>query len=87
MKVQKVEGLSKTLHTEIKGVLATRFERIKASLGIQSDAEVVRYLVQQYFREHLEREEKSAWSEVEADAEIIARFMDKYGPEWRKLGE
>ena len=36
--VSTEEPLSKTIHAEIKGVLATRFDRIKAALGIQNDA-------------------------------------------------
>ncbi len=77
----------KILHAELKGILSTRFEIIKTKLGIQNDAEVVRYLVQNYYLEHLEADKKTAMKELENDKAIIKQFMDKYGEEWRKLGE
>ena len=77
----------KILHTELKGILTSRFEIIKSTLGIQNDAEVMRFLIQNYYSEHLEGEEKIALKELEEDREIIKKFMEKYGDEWRKLGE
>ena len=77
----------KILHTELKGNLSQRFEIIKSVLGIQNDAEVVRFLIQHYFRENLERNQINAREEIEKDKDIIDRFMEKYGEEWRKLGE
>ena len=78
---------TKILHTELKGILTSRFEIIKSILGIQNDAEVVRYLIQNYYLENLEGKEKVALKELENDREIIKKFMEKYGEEWRKLGE
>ena len=78
---------SKVLHAELKENLSKRFEIIKATLGIQNDAEVIRYLIQQYYREHLEGLELSAKKELEQDKALIKKFMEKYGDEWRKLGE
>jgi len=78
---------SKILHAELKGILSSRFEIIKSTLGIQNDAEVVRFLIQRYYKEHLEGEEKSAREELEKDRELISRFMNRYGEEWKKLGE
>lgn len=77
----------KVLHTELKGNLSTRFNIIKSALGIQNDAEVVRYLIQNYFKEYLEGQKMVAREELEEDREIIKKFMEKYGEEWRKLGE
>ena len=77
----------KVVHTELKGNLSTRFNIIKSSLGIQNDAEVIRYLIQNYFKESLESEKKGAMEELERDREIVRIFMEKYGEEWRKLGE
>lgn len=77
----------KILHAELKGILSSRFDIIKSALGVQNDAEVVRFLIQNYYKEHLEGEKKTAFEEVERDREIIKRFMEKYGEEWRKLGE
>ncbi len=77
----------KILHTELKGNLSTRFDLIKSALGIQNDAEVVRYLIQNYFKDYLERLKIVAREGLEEDREIIKKFMKKYGEEWRKLGE
>lgn len=77
----------KVLHTELKGNLSTRFNIIKSALGIQNDAEVVRYLIQNYFKEYLEEQRIVAREGLEEDREIIKKFMKKYGEEWRKLGE
>jgi len=78
---------SKIVHTELKGMLSSRFNIIKSALGIQNDAEVVRFLIQNYYREHLESKKKETLSEIEQDRSIIKKFMEKYGEEWRKLGE
>ncbi|MHA1436630.1 MAG: hypothetical protein ACTSPD_03575 [Promethearchaeota archaeon] len=77
----------KILHAELKGLLSSRFEIIKSTLGIQNDAEVVRFLIQNYYLEHLSGEKKAALKDIEEDKEIIRKFMDKYGEEWQKLGE
>ncbi len=77
----------KVLHTELRGILSTRFNIIKSVLGIQNDAEVVRFLIQNYYKEYLESEKISAREEIESDREIVKQFMEKYGEEWRKLGE
>jgi len=78
---------TKIVHAELKGALSTRFDIIKEKLGIQNDAEVVRFLVQQYYRVHLEPEEVIAREDVNRDREKIKEFMQKYGEEWRALGE
>lgn len=78
---------SKIVHTELKGMLSSRFDIIKSALGIQNDAEVVRFLIQNYYREHLELKKKETLNEIEKDRGIIKKFMEKYGEEWRKLGE
>lgn len=77
----------KILHTELKGNLSTRFDIIKSALGIQNDAEVVRYLIQNYFKESLEGQKMMAREQLEEDRESIKKFMKKYGEEWRNLGE
>lgn len=77
----------KIVHTELKGTLSRRFELIKESLGIQTDAEVMRFLIQQYFKSNLENREILAQQEVDQDRQEINRFMHKFGEEWRKLGE
>ena len=82
-----VKEKPKVVHTELKENLSSRFKIIKAALGIQNDAEVVRFLIQNYYREHLEGEKKIALEELEDDRKIIKKFMEKYGEEWRKLGE
>jgi len=85
--MEKQKEKPKILHAELKGILSSRYEIIKTSLGIQNDAEVVRYLIQNYYLEYLEGDKKIALKELEKDKAIIKQFMDKYGEEWRKLGE
>jgi len=77
----------KVLHAELRGNLSTRFNIIKSVLGIQNDAEVVRFLIQNYYKEYLESEKIAAREEIERDRDIVKQFMEKYGEEWRKLGE
>jgi len=77
----------KVLHAELRGNLSTRFNIIKSGLGIQNDAEVVRFLIQNYYKNYLEGEKLAAREELERDRSIIKKFMEKYGDEWKKLGE
>ena len=77
----------KIVHTELKGNVSSRFDIIKSALGIQNDAEVIRFLIQNYYREHLEGIKKLAKEELEEDRKLIKKFMKQYGEEWRKLGE
>ncbi len=77
----------KIVHTELKGIVSSRFNIIKSALGIQNDAEVIRFLIQNYYREHLEGIKKLAKEELEEDRKLIKKFMKQYGEEWRKLGE
>jgi len=39
------------------------------------------------FKESLESEKKGVIEELERDRKIVKKFMEKYGEEWRKLGE
>jgi len=78
---------SKIIHTELKDALSERFEIIKVNLGIQNDAEVIRYLIQKYYNDNLEERDLIARTEYENDRSKIDKFMNKYGEEWRKLGE
>ena len=77
----------KIIHTELKGMVSSRFDIIKSALGIQSDAEVVRFLVQNYYKEHLEGKKKLAIEELVEDRKIVKKFIEKFGEEWQKLGE
>ncbi|MGV9171120.1 MAG: hypothetical protein ACOC44_08265 [Promethearchaeia archaeon] len=79
---------SKKIHTKLNGVLSTRFEIIKSSLGIQNDAEVIRFLIQYYFRKNFEeKEEIVKGKSPKGDKEIIEKIMEKYGDAIRRLGE
>lgn len=82
-----VKEKPKVLHTELRGSLSNRFNIIKSVLGIQNDAEVVRFLIQNYYKEFLESEKIVAREEIERDRDIVKKFMEKYGEEWKKLGE
>lgn len=78
----------KKIHTELKGILSTRFEIIKSSLGIQNDAEVIRYLIQYYYRKKYEEKEVFIKGKSpKEDKEIVDKIMEKYGEAIKKLGE
>jgi hypothetical protein len=77
----------KIIHTELKDSLSERFDIIKANLGIQNDAEVIRFLIQKYYNDNLNEMEIIAQKEYEKDRTKIDKFMNKYGEEWQKLGE
>ena len=62
----------KVLHAELKGNLSTRFNIIKSFLGIQNDAEVVRFLIQNYYKEYLEKEKIVAREEIEHAILLVA---------------
>lgn len=87
MRIIEKEEKPKILHTELRGNLSIRFDIVKSALGIQNDAEVVRYLIQNYFKEHLAEKRVEAREELEEDRKIIKKFMKKYGEEWKNLGE
>ncbi|MFO8017784.1 MAG: hypothetical protein R6U96_04060 [Promethearchaeia archaeon] len=79
---------SKKIHTQLNGVLSTRFEIIKSSLGIQNDAEVIRFLIQYYFRKNFEeKEEIRKGKSPKGDKDKIDKIMKKYGDAIRRLGE
>ena len=78
---------SKKIHAKLKVPLSNRFEIIKTYLDIQNDAEVIRFLVQHYYKENLEDKKLSAQEELERDRDAINKFMEKYVSEWRQLGE
>lgn len=78
----------KKIHTELRNLLSTRFNIIKSSLGIQNDAEVIRYLIQYYYRKnHLKKEDIIKSKSIESDKELINKVMEKYGEAIKKLGE
>ena len=81
-------GTTKKIHTELKGLLSTRFEIIKSSLGIQNDAEVIRYLIQYYYRKkYEEREQTLKGKSPKEDKEMIDKIMENYREAIKRLGE
>ena len=80
--------ISKNIHVKLKGILSTRFEMIKSSLGIQNDAEVIRFLIQYYFNKNYEEKEQiiKESSPLE-DRKTLDNIMEKYGDSIRRLGE
>lgn len=79
--------ITKKIHTELKGLLSTRFEIIKSSLGIQNDAEVIRYLIQYYYRKkYEEREQNIKGKSPKEDKEMIDKIMEKYREAIKRLG-
>jgi len=50
-------------------------------------SKIIRFLKPHYFRYHLEEPQMLAKKELEQDKAIIKKFMEKFGDEWRRLGE
>ena len=84
--------LKKVVHTELDSPIASRFDQIKSHLGLKNDGEVIRFLISDYFNRKFkqEYERKKSQAKKEYDSEIgpmLTEFMDKYGDQWRRLGE
>jgi len=79
---------TKKIHAELKGLLFTRYDIIKSSLGIQDDAEVIRYLIQYFYRKKFEEKETIFRAQSPKDDKgIIDKIIEKYGEAIKKLGE
>jgi len=78
----------KKVHAELNNRLSTRFDLIKSSLGIQNDAEVIRFLIQYYYNKEFEPKETFIEStDPKEDAKIIKRIAERYGEALKRLGE
>jgi len=83
---------SKIVHTELEDRIALRFDIIKSHLGLKNDGEVVRFLISNYFtmkfEQDLSKKRQEAKIEYEKDIKpMLAEFMEKFGDQWRRLGE
>ena len=82
------EAKPKKVHAELNKRLSTRFDLIKSSLGIQNDAEVIRFLVQYYYTNEFEPKETVIEGiDPKEDAKIIKRIAERYGEALKRLGE
>lgn len=93
VKKDKAEKIKK-VHAELKDLLSNRFNIIKSSLGIQNDAEVIRFLIQYYYHKKFELKDilkvKDFFikgTDPKEDREVINKFFERYGEAFRKLGE
>ena len=82
----------KVVHTEFDVLIASRFDLIKANLGLKNDGEVIRFLVSNYFNQNLKvphtlQKEKAMKEYEEEIAPMLSEFMEKYGNQWKRLGE
>jgi hypothetical protein len=79
---------SKKVHAELKNRLSTRFDLIKSSLGIQNDAEVIRFLIQYYYNKEFKLKETFVeGTDPKEDAKIIKKIAERYGEALKRLGE
>ncbi len=81
------KGKLKIVQVELNELLSSHFESIKVYLGIQNDAEVIRFLIQNYYSEYLRKNKSEVLRELGTDKTIVNKFMEKYGEEWKKLSE
>jgi hypothetical protein len=88
MQVKQV-GKPRKVHAELNDRLSNRFVTIKFHLGIQNDAEVLRFLIQHYFNEQFDTSERSfiRGTNPKEDMESIKKFFEKYGKAFKELGE
>jgi len=83
---------SKIVHTELDENISFRFDLIKSSLGLKNDGEVIRFLISNYFKNKIEekysKNRQEALKEYEKEIKpMLTEFMEKYGDQWRRLGE
>ena len=78
---------SKVINTKLEKNLLFKYEQIKERLGIQNDAEVMRFLIAHYFNEEFGDIIDKTQKDYEKSLPYIKEFMDKYGEEWKRLGE
>ena len=77
----------KTIHTTLDHFLAVKFERVKEYLGIKNDAEVIRVIITEFYRQKFIKEINNAQEDLKKSLSFTDSFMEKYGNEWNKLGE
>ena len=77
----------KTIHATLDHFLTVKFDRVKEYLGIQNDAEVIRVLITEIYRQKFIKEIDNAQEDMKKALPFIDSFMEKYGKEWNKLGE
>jgi len=82
-----MSGNSKTIHATLDHFLSVKFDRVKQYLGIQNDAEVIRVLITEIYRQKFIKEIDYAQKDMEKALPFIDSFMEKYGKEWKNLGE
>lgn len=78
---------TKTIHATLDHFLSVKFDRVKEYLGIQNDAEVIRVLITEIYRQKFIKEIDNAQEDMKKALPFIDSFMEKYGKEWKKLGE
>ena len=78
---------TKKFKVELKETLSKQFETIKSSIKVENDIEVVRFLIRKYYQENFEARNLTLKEELKRDKTLIDKFMEKYGDEWRQLGE
>ena len=77
----------KTIHATLDQFLTVKFDRVKEYLGIQNDAEVIRVIITESYRQKFIKEIDTAQEDMKKALPFIDSFMEKYGKEWNKLGE
>ncbi|TFG18763.1 MAG: hypothetical protein EU530_08290 [Promethearchaeota archaeon] len=83
---------SKIVHTELDDKIALRFDLIKSHLGLKNDGEVIRFLISNFYTDKIDerysKKRRDAKDEYEKEIKpMLEDFMDKYGDQWRRLGE
>lgn len=77
----------KLINTKLDAHLQFKFDLIKERIGIQNDAEVLRFLIAKYYVDHFEKNNQQTQRDYEKALPFIRDVMDSYGEEWKNLGE
>ncbi len=85
--INSMSSNPKTIHATLDHFLSVKFDRVKEYLGIQNDAEVIRVLITEIYRQKFIKEIDNAQEDMKKALPFIDSFMEKYGKEWNKLGE
>ena len=85
--IYSMSSNSKTIHATLDHFLSVKFDRVKQYFGIQNDAEVIRVLITEIYRQKFIKEIDNAQEDMKKALPFIDSFMEKYGKEWNKLGE
>lgn len=79
--------MEKDVSITLKGRALNRFEKIKSSLNIRDDSEVLRYLIHNYYsNKYIKEQSISSQKEEQKDVtSLIKKIMQKYQDQTERI--